>query len=379
MSVEQRITCLVTVPGVGFQQPRVGTTPGYADDLHAHLRAALPGLLGAEPLYVVGQGTPGLTHREPGLCALGTWDAQRPSHIVRPVPDRVNDGQHALIHIAPVYAPPEPHSTDVVSLIDVTLLGLGAFGRYTTLPGAARLALCAALAGWRHRHDDSRPAPAGLRVRTDPGFRPTRRVRRQHDPSSARSVLRQIQDDFAAYVCHNEQRERVRGFLREVVLRLAARDDVAHIVVNAHSNGTVPAFDVLRQLPLEAATKIRGFITAGCPLRKYTQLFWWGRDIGAIGRIGPWVNYRDPADPVADPLTPGAGWRAGTAWHPGRQAGLYRSVDPDTGVCMPAALEDVAVDNLAHSRGGGFKAHNYWDNEVDFITPVAQRLRRLTL
>ena len=49
-------------------------------------------------------------------------------------------------------------------------------------------------------------------------------------------------------VCHNDRRERVRNFVWEAISRLAYREDVAGIVINAHSNGTVISFDLLRYL-----------------------------------------------------------------------------------------------------------------------------------
>jgi surfactin synthase thioesterase subunit len=77
------------------------------------------------------------------------------------------------------------------------------------------------------------------------------------------------------YICHNEERERVRSFVYEALMRLACREDVDSIVLNTHSNGAVVAFDVLRYLPQEVTTKIKAFVTAGSPLRKYVDLVHW--------------------------------------------------------------------------------------------------------
>ena len=58
-----------------------------------------------------------------------------------------------------------------------------------------------------------------------------------------------LEDDVVAYVCRNDLREGIRGFIREAVRRLLAREDVLGVVVNAHSQGTVASFDVLQQSP----------------------------------------------------------------------------------------------------------------------------------
>jgi hypothetical protein len=38
--------------------------------------------------------------------------------------------------------------------------------------------------------------------------------------------------------------------------------------------------------------------------------------------------------------------------------------DPDTGAETPMPVSDVQVDNVRDSRGGGLRAHNYWDNDA---------------
>src|SRR5205085_85323 len=87
----------------------------------------------------------------------------------------------------------------------------------------------------------------------------------------------------------------------DALLRLCFREDVTSIVVNAHSQGTILAYDVLRILPPIAAAKVQGFVTAGSPLRKYADLFYWGTDAGSLCHV-PWTNFWDDTDPVADPL-----------------------------------------------------------------------------
>src|SRR5260370_15251564 len=80
----------------------------------------------------------------------------------------------------------------------------------------------------------------------------------------------------AAHVCHNGRRLRVRSFVLDALLRLAAREDVSGFVLNTHSNGTIVGLDVVQELPPFAAEKIRAIITAGSPIRKNVVPFCWG-------------------------------------------------------------------------------------------------------
>ena len=70
-------------------------------------------------------------------------------------------------------------------------------------------------------------------------------------------------------------RQRVRSFVTEALLRLAHRTDVDGIIVNSHSQGTVVAFDVLRDFPVVDKDRIQALVTAGSPLRKYVDLGIW--------------------------------------------------------------------------------------------------------
>lgn len=190
-------------------------------------------------------------------------------------------------------------------------------------------------------------------------------------------TLRHLEDDVAAYVARNDLRERVRGFVREALLRLAERDDVRRIVINAHSQGTVLSFDVLRELAFSALPKIKAFVTSGSPLRKYTDMFCWGNDVGRIGTIPEWINYWDREDPVADPLFPQI-WQPGGDGSPANDSpGLYQTLDTENGTLSTMQIQDQKVDNLTNSVGGGLQAHNYWDNEPDVVTPLASMLQEI--
>ncbi len=176
---------------------------------------------------------------------------------------------------------------------------------------------------------------------------------------------------MACYVCHNEERERVRSFVFEALLRLASRNDVGAIVLNTHSNGTVIALDVIRNLPPPAAAKIKAFITAGSPLRKYIDLFHWGQQIERLDPIKPWYNFWDEYDPVADPLEPPITWRRGDKIVSPYDPKLFSLINPDNGAPSNIEVTDINVDNVHKSSGGGLQAHNYWDNEEEFVKQLA--------
>ena len=48
-----------------------------------------------------------------------------------------------------------------------------------------------------------------------------------------------------------------------------------------------------------------------------------------------------------------------------------------TGVTRAAAIQDRRVDNVAHCPAGPMAAHNYWDNEIDFVRPLAALLKEI--
>jgi pimeloyl-ACP methyl ester carboxylesterase len=202
----------------------------------------------------------------------------------------------------------------------------------------------------------------------------------QESPLSSRprdrsdSVFLNLQKDVACYVCDNEERERVRSFVAEALARLACRHDVEHIILNTHSNGTVIAFDVLRRLPAEVTCKIKAFVTAGSPLRKYVRLFSWGNEVESRYAFANWLNMLDPCDPVADPLALSPSWRAGQRSHLSRQT-LFHRIDLDSGIHMPIPVVDLPVNNVAWSPGSGLRAHNYWDNQQEVIPQLARLIR----
>ncbi len=195
---------------------------------------------------------------------------------------------------------------------------------------------------------------------------------------------------MATYVVRNDLRERVRGFVQEALLALAAREDVSALVVNTHSQGTMIGWDVLCRIPFASwsdgadprQSVLRRFVTAGSPIRKYVDLFSWGAQVGqmrdALAAGLRWSNFWDARDPVADPLDPAQAWRPGepTDEAPRRDVGLLRQVDRAGGEESHVSVEDVRVDNIEHSSGGGLQAHDYWNNQREFVTPLARLIEQ---
>ncbi len=388
------LTCLLTIHGIGFQQPPAGDVPGYADDLHERLRGTAGRGLGDDPnrdrgpVYVQSTWPPESHAVEPGLERLGRLltDGGRWRTDASADWQRLSEADRGVAHVALVYSHLEEEGPDPAALIDVAALGLSSITHYATISGLVRTAVrdVGAVFG-HHTAGDAPPTMRpSLRVRTDvhpvqhhllPGLlRRTPPADGPPRPTGLLGVLRQVEDDVAAYVARNELRERVRAFVREALTRLLLRADVDRVVVNGHSNGTVIAFDVLAQLPPPLVDRTAALVTAGSPLRKYVDLLGWGTDGANLRTMrGPWINFYDDRDPVADPLAPPVTWRLGEPL-PAGAPGLFFSYDPDTGERRPIPVRDVRVDNVANvAGGGGLPAHDYWDND-EFCGPLADLL-----
>ncbi|HCI79228.1 MAG TPA: hypothetical protein DHW02_06035 [Ktedonobacter sp.] len=392
--MSSKILCMVTIHGIGFEQPPAEGVEGYADDLHANLYEALGELLSDDPtrqdyqhgvsvpIYVQSAYPPGTHCREVGMSRLGKWDLEHIGLIDASQAPLAKEGA-SIAHVALVYSQIEgqgPQPGAMVITGGMSGLSL-AQGHYAHVLGLLRTLFLDAEPLWNHllehHPQQTKEATPSLRIRQDKGYKPPR-VPSQPSPSDGfMAILRQLENDVAAYICHNEMREQVRSFVLDALLRLAYREDVAGIIINAHSNGTVVALDVLRSLPPFAAKKIRAFITAGSPLRKYATLFTWGEHMATVPMIETWKNFWDERDPVADPLKPSIDWLRGTKPTKKQLTGLFRSVDPETGNVTNLIIEDIPVDNLKYSKGGGMQAHNYWDNQHDFIKPLAMYLKEL--
>ncbi|MBV9231350.1 MAG: hypothetical protein JOZ18_18710, partial [Chloroflexi bacterium] len=55
---------------------------------------------------------------------------------------------------------------------------------------------------------------------------------------------------------------------------------------------------------------------------------------------------------------------------------LMKALDPNTGQISDLHIDDRTVDNLTNSRGDGLQAHNYWDNDKEFVQPLADLLKQ---
>ena len=393
------VVCLVTIHGIGFEQAPENGTPGYADGLHEHLSVALgDDLLGDDPgrtrtrpgengpVYVQSLWPPGKPTREQGLARLGTWSSRAERQIEIAGVPLVNGGQR-IAHVALVYSHLEAQGPHAGSGLVAASMAMAQAGHYASVLGLARMVFVDTSAMLAHHDTGSSATDSSLRVRQSAlaehlgprlPFAHGSAAAPPADPSGLLVTFRNLENDVAAYVSRNDLRERVRAFVREALIRIASRPDVAGIVVNSHSNGTVVAFDVLSDLPRVFAERVWWLMTAGSPLRKYTELFNWGSDGGSLRALRGWTNFWDRMDPVADPLAPPAGWRLGDLVQPAvAGAGLYQSLNPDSGMLESIPIEDQEVDNVTNSRGGGLRAHNYWDNETEVVRSVAATLKQM--
>ena len=100
-------------------------------------------------------------------------------------------------------------------------------------------------------------------------------------------------------------------------------------------------------------------------------MFQWGQQIESFNPINPWYNFWDECDPVADPLEPPLTWRRGDELASPYDPKLFSLIDPDSGTSTNIEVTDIKVDNVHKSKGGGLQAHNYWDNEVQFVKQLA--------
>ena len=383
------VICVVTLHGIGFEQPPQPGIPGYADDLHENLSKFLDEtMLGDDPcrtreqrgengpIYVQSWYPPGQPHAKSGLSRLGDWTGKEHRDIDVSNAPLVN-GDQRIAHVALVYSHLEGQGPLIgSSLIAGTMASASVF-HYAQVTGLLQMMFTDMSAMLQHQQQSTGNGQqsASLRIRRDPGFKQVRHYSNDHTPTGLLAILRQLENDVAGYVCRNEMREQVRFFVHDALLRLACRDDVEAIVINSHSNGTVVGLDVMRQLPPFAAEKVKAFVTAGSPLRKYIDLFVWGQQIESINPIRQWINFWDQLDPVADPLAPSIKWRRGDEIRPPFEPGLFQLINPNTGKMETIPVVDQRVDNVKYSKDTPLKAHNYWDNDNEFVKPLADILK----
>lgn len=379
------LTCIVTIHGIGFEQPPQNNVAnsGYADPLHQHLKADLKELLSDDPQRLH-HGIPGengaiyvesraYNHDrvtiENGLERLGRWNTDGISVDGTDAPLVARD--EPVSHIALVYSRLEPDRGDREAARQALKMSLSSLRRYSSFWHLLRQGLLDGWAMYRHA-TDSDNGPISARPRHDqPGSE-----RSFTFLNKLRSSLWVLEDDVACYVRYNDERERVRDFVAEALTRLAHRCDVENIVLNTHSNGTVVAFDVVRHLSPEVTRKIKAFVTAGSPLRKYVDFFSWGNEVQACYAFEPWYNFLDKCDPVADPLGLPAGWKVGQkSKRSDSKTSLFSHIDLFHENPNQIQITDLTVDNVKRSAGGGLRAHNYWDNIKQFIPQLSTIIR----
>jgi hypothetical protein len=359
--MESKRVCLVTVHGIGFQQAPEGATPGYADALHKHLEAVLGKELGEDhdvksrgwgPVYVASEVK---DSRSKGLARLD--------------PKKTLAAGGPIAHVALVYSRSEDVGPQLGSTLEASVRALLTFRRYTTFFGALGIIARTVWGLLRQGRGSGKTSNAPrLDIQSDARRERLLPVAQGEETPPRRTVLLAIQQDIATYVCRNDLRERVRGFVQEALQLLLDREDLDVVVVNAHSQGTVLCWDVLARLPLAAearwAAKIRAFVTAGSPIHKYVDVFSWGPRVGQMAALESdafaWRNYFDPCDPVADALDPTP----------------LVAVDP-AGNERHVPIADHKINNVEHSSGGGLQAHDYWNNESEFVKPLADLLKTL--
>jgi hypothetical protein len=345
---------MVTIHGIGFQQPPNDTAgvAGYADVLHANLKQSLHDALGEDPgrehggaVYVQSEYPALSKDTEKGLDRIGTWDADR--QVVQGTP--LTRPGASIAHVALVYSGDEEYIADPAAGVIMALLCVGGAPRYASLEGLMET-FGNDLRGIFHRKSATNTSSQAAAAA----------VAGSH-PVTA------LVDHVGGYVARNVLRERVRFFVREAITRLAARPDVARIVLNTHSNGTVIAFDVLERVPAALARKLSLFVTAGSPLRKYVNLLSWGHEVDHWPGM-TWLNYYDIDDPVADQLRPPVEVRI-TGDPDMGGPGLFVTYAPDS---QPLAVEDKRVNNVAAGRD----PHDYWGNR-EFCELLAGRIKAL--
>src|SRR5438876_5346346 len=143
------VMCVVTIHGIGFQQPPDDKTGvvGYADGLHQNLSHYLDAsTLGDDPnrlpdgihgpVYVHSNWPPGIGGSELGLARLGMWTGGDPPTVTTDQP-LVNADQ-PIAHVALVYAHLEPKSAAIGPLAEITTMAAVSLGHYTSVGGLLR-------------------------------------------------------------------------------------------------------------------------------------------------------------------------------------------------------------------------------------------------
>jgi hypothetical protein len=299
MAVTPKI-CILTVHGIGFQQPPQPRIPGYADGLHRNLAAVLGEKLGNDPnrqpetdgpVYVM-SAKPKTHDHEWGLSRLGSWRDGAIDVAGTPLaePDR------PFAHVALIYTSLEnvgPRFGSGAGTVSEAGLLLG---QYASVAGAMRL-LCGD--AWAALHNNGAPAgEAALRPRTDLVAAHQFSIFRFLHPDMAANqpggsllgTLMTLEDDVVAYVCRNDLRESVKAFIREAVRRLVARGQLRRTAAE------LAAGDVAGGRPVDGrqpAAQVRRPVLLGRRCRR-------DRVRGQVAELlGPEGPRRRPAGPAS--------------------------------------------------------------------------------
>jgi hypothetical protein len=139
--------------------------------------------------------------------------------------------------------------------------------------------------------------------------------------------------DVGNYVARNGVRTAVQNVLHTCLGHVRSEGEGVPALVVSHSQGTVIAYDVLRQAG-GSYPNLRTWITMGSPLRKYFAFpLEWGRQQLGLPPGLRWLNLYDPSDIVGRDLSGSIDW-----------------TDPQP--------EDRMVDNTGNARD----AHDHWHN-----------------
>jgi hypothetical protein len=375
MSDVKKICVVVTLHGIGFEAApeEEKLNSGYADPLHAHLHRCIGPMLSDDPERKRDKpGDNGAIYVQSLWEDKNDKEASREKGLARLDGPLVSKNE-SVSHVALVYSNLESTGPALGAALIALSMSIFSVGRYASIAGLAHMLVTDIKAAiFRKRNPAQKQLPISSLPRKDMTAKHKNR-KKPVDTSSFGPLrtFRSLENDVACYICHNEERERVRSFVREALMRLTRRKDVGQIILNTHSNGTVIAFDVLSSLPQEAVDKIKVFVTAGSPLRKYVDLFHWGTEFRCHYKFMPWYNFWDELDPVADPLGPPLTWRVRDKLLSSYATNLFSRIEPATEVSCSLAVIDRRVDNVEHSPNGALKAHNYWDNEKDFVPQFA--------
>src|SRR5690242_18594308 len=140
--MESGIVCMVTIHGIGFQQPPLNGVAGYADDLHLNLSQHLDATLLSDdpnrqrsqraesgPIYVQGTWPTGSDHTEAGLARLGPWgDIKTRAIDTAGAPLVASDER--ISHVALVYSHLEERSAKIGSALEATIIAALSLDRY---------------------------------------------------------------------------------------------------------------------------------------------------------------------------------------------------------------------------------------------------------